>query len=129
MPRVSAPTFAVATQSDEHTQPKHDSHNLNQYKHTIFPVQAPAASSSAAHPVVNAELVAVIVAALGAGGTVLATSSDAPLQLGEYFSATIMNAMSDLPISVIKELKGRFKNYIPLSLCTHRLFHYRGGMG
>ena len=28
--------------------------------------------------------------------------------------------MSELPLSVIKELKGRFQNYIPLSLCTHR---------
>ena len=28
--------------------------------------------------------------------------------------------MSELPLSVIKELKGGFQNYIPLSLCTHR---------
>ena len=28
--------------------------------------------------------------------------------------------MSELPLSVIKELKGRFWNYIPLSPCMHR---------
>jgi hypothetical protein len=28
--------------------------------------------------------------------------------------------LSDLPISVIKELKAGFKNYIPLALCTHK---------
>jgi hypothetical protein len=82
------------------------------------------ADSSAAHPVVNAELVVAIMAVLGAGGaipaTIPATGSSAPLQLGKYFTATIMNATSDLPITVIKELKGRFKNYIPLSLCTHK---------
>jgi hypothetical protein len=94
-PHASTPTFAVAA-------------------------QASAVGSSVAHPVVNAELVAAIVAALGGGGTVPATGSDAPLQLSEYFSATIMNATSDLPVSVIKELKGGFKNYIPLSLCMHK---------
>ena len=31
-----------------------------------------------------------------------------------------MNATCDLPIAVIKELKGGFKNYILLALCTHR---------
>jgi hypothetical protein len=28
--------------------------------------------------------------------------------------------MNELPITVIKELKGGFKNYIPLALCTHK---------
>jgi hypothetical protein len=32
----------------------------------------------------------------------------------------MMNTTSKLPVAVIKELKGRFKNYIPLSLCTHK---------
>jgi hypothetical protein len=37
-----------------------------------------------------------------------------------YFSNPITNATSDLPISVIKELKAGFKNYIPLAFCTHK---------
>jgi uncharacterized membrane protein YgcG len=82
------------------------------------------ADSSAAHPVVNAELVAAIMAILGAGGaipaTIPVTGSSTPPQPGEYFTATITNTTSDLPITMIKELKGGFKNYIPLSLCTHK---------
>lgn len=38
----------------------------------------------------------------------------------KYFSKTITNATSDLPLPVIKELKAGFKNYIPLALCTHK---------
>ena len=34
---------------------------------------------------------------------------------------TITNTTSDLPIIVIKELKNGFKNYIPLSLCMHKV--------
>jgi hypothetical protein len=37
-----------------------------------------------------------------------------------YFSNAITNTTSDLPISVIKELKAGFKNYIPLALCMHK---------
>jgi hypothetical protein len=37
-----------------------------------------------------------------------------------YFSRVMTNTTSELPVVVIKELKGRFKNYIPLSLCTHK---------
>jgi hypothetical protein len=37
-----------------------------------------------------------------------------------FFSKAITNATSKLPLSVIKELKGGFKNYIPLALCTHK---------
>ena len=38
----------------------------------------------------------------------------------KFFSKAITNATSELPLSVIKELKGGFKNYIPLALCTHK---------
>jgi len=31
-----------------------------------------------------------------------------------------MNTTSDLLLSVIKELKSSFKNYIPLALCSHK---------
>ena len=37
-----------------------------------------------------------------------------------YFSNAITSATSDLPLSVIKELRSGFKNYIPLALCTHK---------
>lgn len=37
-----------------------------------------------------------------------------------YFSKAITNNTSELPLSVIKELKSGFKNYIPLALCTHK---------
>lgn len=37
-----------------------------------------------------------------------------------FFSHAITSAISDLPISVIKELRNGFKNYIPLALCTHK---------
>jgi hypothetical protein len=38
----------------------------------------------------------------------------------KYFSRAITNTTSELPLSVIKELKGGLKNYIPLALCTHK---------
>lgn len=38
----------------------------------------------------------------------------------KFFSNAITNNLSDLPMSVIKELKAGFKNYIPLALCTHK---------
>jgi len=68
---VSTPSFAVATQSDEHTQGMH----------TIFPAQTLATGPSAAHLVVNVELVAAIVAALGAGGVIPVSASSDPPQL------------------------------------------------
>lgn len=48
------------------------------------------------------------------------TGSSNPPPSQEYFSETITNSTSELPITVIKELKGGFKNYIPLALCTHK---------
>jgi hypothetical protein len=53
-------------------------------------------------------------------GQPLASSSQPPLPSRKYFSQTITNATSDLPLAVIKELKAGFKNYIPLALCTHK---------
>lgn len=38
----------------------------------------------------------------------------------KFFSNTIMDTTSDLPLPVIKELKAGFKNYILLALCTHK---------
>jgi uncharacterized membrane protein YgcG len=110
VPHALAPTFAVATQLGEHSR----------RKHATFPAQTSAAVPLASHPVVNAELVAAIIAAMGAGGAIPAAGGSTPSQPAEYFSATITNTTSDLPITVIKELKGGFKNYIPLSLCTHK---------
>jgi hypothetical protein len=74
----------------------------------------------ASHPVVNAELIMAIMAALGTGGAIPATGGSPPTQPAEFFSATITNTTSDLPIIMIKELKSGFKNYIPLSLYTHK---------
>ena len=69
VPHVSELTFSVANQSHKHTQSKHNPHN--QCGHTIFPAQALVAGSLVAHPVVNVELVTVIVTALGMGGAVI----------------------------------------------------------
>jgi hypothetical protein len=55
-----------ATQASVHATHVPDEHS--QHKRAVFPAQTSAAISSAAHPVVNAELVAAIMAALGAGG-------------------------------------------------------------
>ena len=38
----------------------------------------------------------------------------------KFFSQTILSTTSELPNTVITQLKGGFKNYIPLSLCTHK---------
>jgi hypothetical protein len=106
----SASTFAIAAQPDKHSP----------YKLATFPSQTSIAGSLAAHPIVNVELVAAIMAMLGAGGAILVTGNNTPPQLEEYFSTIITNATSNFPITVIKELKGGFKNYIPLSLCMHK---------
>ncbi|KAF8797646.1 hypothetical protein BYT27DRAFT_7219063 [Phlegmacium glaucopus] len=78
--------------------------------------------SLGAHPAIDADLVAAIAAALRT------TSSQLPSNMlqstRKFFSQTITNATSELPIAVIKELKSGFKNYIPLSLCTHKACSY-----
>ena len=49
------------------------------------------------------------------------TNGGTPQPARKYFSQKITNAMSELPITIIKELrKGGFKNYIPLALCMHK---------
>jgi len=74
----------------------------------------------ASHPMLNTELLAALSSALGLGGTTQMTSSGAPQPVRKYFSQPITNAISKLPITVIKELKRGFKNYIPFALCTHK---------
>ena len=49
-----------------------------------------------------------------------ATNEQASHPTMRYFSKVMTNMTSKLPVAVIKELKGGFKNYIPLSLCTHK---------
>ncbi|KAF8812632.1 hypothetical protein BYT27DRAFT_6403982 [Phlegmacium glaucopus] len=69
---------------------------------------------------VNADLLAAISAALGSAIPNVSTNVG-PSQPGrKFFSRTITNTTSELPISVIKELKNGFKAYIPMSLCTHK---------
>ena len=65
------------------------------------------------------EFITAVAAALGVSATHQPSAEDQPLTR-RYFSQAITNATCDLLIAVIKELKGRFKNYIPLVLCTHR---------
>ncbi|KAF8814363.1 hypothetical protein BYT27DRAFT_7266154 [Phlegmacium glaucopus] len=73
-----------------------------------------------AHPVINADLIAAIAAALGSSASFPPASTQPVEPMHQFFSRTITNATSELPIAVIKELRGGFKNYIPLSLCTHK---------
>lgn len=97
--------------------------------HSIVQMPADASSTQASnqtpasHPMLHAEILAALSSALGLGGTtrmMQMTSSGAPQPARKYFSQAITNAMSELLITVIKELKGGFKNYIPLALCTHK---------
>jgi hypothetical protein len=50
----------------------------------------------------------------------VATNEQASRLMTRYFSKVMTNMMSKLPVVVFKELKGSFKNYIPLSLCMHK---------
>ena len=82
----------------------------------------PPATHALDHLGLSPDLLAAIARALGQGSTSSAqpaVSSYPPLPT-KYFSKPITNATSDLPMSVIKELKAGFKNYIPLALCTHK---------
>lgn len=49
-----------------------------------------------------------------------ATNEQASCPTMRYFSKVMTNTTSKLPVAAIKELKGSFKNYIPLLLCTHK---------
>ncbi|KAF8814089.1 hypothetical protein BYT27DRAFT_7206355 [Phlegmacium glaucopus] len=82
------------------------------------PLPLPAGTQT--HPVLNADLIAAIAAALGSSASFSPASALPAEPLHQFFSCTITNATSELPIAVIKELRGGFKNYIPLSLCTHK---------
>jgi hypothetical protein len=53
-------------------------------------------------------------------GPAVAAMHQASRPTARYFSKVMTNTTSELPVAVIKELKGGFKNYIPLSLCTHK---------
>ncbi|KAF8229606.1 hypothetical protein L208DRAFT_1401928, partial [Tricholoma matsutake] len=97
--------------------------------HSIAQTPADASSTQASnqtptsHPMLHAEILAALSSALGLGSMTQMTqmtSSGAPQPARKYFSQMITNAMSKLPITIIKELKGGFKNYIPLALCTHK---------
>jgi hypothetical protein len=58
--------------------------------------------------------------AMTAMGPAAATNEQALRPTTRYFSKVMTNTTSELPVAVIKELKGGFKNYIPLLLCTHK---------
>src|SRR5271154_3589470 len=54
------------------------------------------------------------------GSAITARDGPASHLVRRYFSKVITDSTGELPIAVIKELKTGFKNYIPLSLCTHK---------
>lgn len=74
------------------------------------------------------ENMAAFTAFLGANGGNQAPSGSTQPHYGphtrKYFSHAITTTMSELPTSVIKELRGGFKNYIPLAMCTHKACSY-----
>ena len=67
------------------------------------------------------DVIAAVTRAL-ARNNAIPSASQAPTHAPtrKYFSKVITNTTSELPMNIIKELKGGFKNYIPLALCTHR---------
>jgi hypothetical protein len=91
------------------------SHTLSQKYALPSGSQMPQASAGP-QTELSPKLIAAIARAMGQHGPTLATSV---LPARRYFSKMITNATSELPMSVIKELKSGFKNYIPLALCTH----------
>ena len=87
-----------------------------QHANHVRELQTPLAST-AEHFGVSPDVIAAIARALGRSST---NPSQSLHPARKFFSKTITNATSDLPTSVIKELKAGFKNYIPLALCTHK---------
>lgn len=87
-----------------------DMHDSGQAVHTMIAPQF----------MLTPDVIAAILVATGSAGTnhLLAENAQPPAR--RYFLHVIMNTMSDLLISVIKELKAGFKNYILLALCTHK---------
>ncbi|KAF8801181.1 hypothetical protein BYT27DRAFT_7310713 [Phlegmacium glaucopus] len=69
---------------------------------------------------VNADLLAAISVALGSAILNITPNVGPSQPSRKFFSRTITNTTSELPISVIKELKNGFKAYILMSLCTHK---------
>jgi hypothetical protein len=71
---------------------------------------------------ISQELIAAIALAINKNSPFpINSESDIPQPSArKYFSNAITNATSDLPISVIKELRSGFRNYILLALCTHK---------
>ena len=76
------------------------------------------------HPIpqfsLTPDVITAIASALGQNNTGLARIDGGLPPTRKFFSHAITNTTSDLPISVIKELRGGFKSYIPLALCTHK---------
>ena len=70
------------------------------------------------------DILAAITQALGRDVPAVTTTQDVQPPARKYFSKAITNTTSELPMSVIKELKAGFKNYIPLALCTHKACQY-----
>ncbi|KAF8799938.1 hypothetical protein BYT27DRAFT_7217303 [Phlegmacium glaucopus] len=71
-------------------------------------------------PGINADLIAAIASALGPALSNVPVNAALMPTSRKFFSRVITNTTSKLPIAVIKELRSGFKNYIPLSLCTHK---------
>ena len=70
------------------------------------------------------DVLAAITQALGQGVPAITSTQAAQPSTRRYFSNAITNTTSELPMSVIKELKSGFKNYISLALCTHKACQY-----
>ncbi|KAF8804542.1 hypothetical protein BYT27DRAFT_7169993 [Phlegmacium glaucopus] len=72
------------------------------------------------HPAISPDLLAAIASALGSTASPYIPNPETSQPVQKFFSRTITNTTSKLPIAVIKELRSGFKNYIPLTLCTHK---------
>ena len=70
------------------------------------------------------DILAAIAQALRQGAPATTFAQAVQSSSRKYFSHAITNATSELPMSVIKELRAGFKNYIPLTLCTHKACRY-----
>ncbi|KAF8814324.1 hypothetical protein BYT27DRAFT_7036661, partial [Phlegmacium glaucopus] len=72
------------------------------------------------HPAISPDLLAAIASALGSTASPYVPNPESSQPVRKFFSRTITNTTSELPIAVIKELRSGFKSYIPLALCTHK---------
>ena len=107
---------------DQHLSPKfmhtHEQpySREQQFKYDSHIAQAP---SMAQHGL-SADVIAAIAHALGQNTSNTSDPHGSQIPTRKYFSKTITNATSELPMPIIKELKAGFKNYIPLAQCTHK---------